>query len=285
MAPNFTQRIKPVDPERFRFALGVFLAAAAMKGPYTNPQEFGINLLDDDGSVHRLSFTDRPENRGMLAVKREFSDPNEFQAIGFRIMTFPEIIKNKQIISWGLIRKGENGQDEIHDCVVTALAQVPFRKSGRIDRKAFLELVKNGIKEIRKIVVANGKRITEMTKNLTRPERWNSSIERAIGALNEFDALKFRLIAELEELEDQWNEIRQRFGEALSELMQLQGEYEAMEVPENLYESRFREKLDEVKDFEFGVMKEKVPDLRKMFEPLEKFKRMGCRRLFRYLCC
>ena len=84
MAPNFSQRITAVDPERFHFALGVYCAAAAMKGPYPNPQQFGLNLVEDDGSAKRISFTDIPGNRGMLAVKKEFPDPEEFQRLGFR---------------------------------------------------------------------------------------------------------------------------------------------------------------------------------------------------------
>jgi hypothetical protein len=142
VAPNFAERIKPVDPERFRFALGVYCAAAALKGPAPNPEEFGIDILEDDGSATRISFTDRPENRGMLAVKKEFPDPAEFQSMSFRLLTFGEIMKDRKLRKWGLVRDGETGQTEIHDAVISALATAPFRKSGALDRGAFLASVK-----------------------------------------------------------------------------------------------------------------------------------------------
>jgi hypothetical protein len=140
MAPNYKERIKPVDPERFQFALGVFNAAADMKGPYPNPEQFAVNLIEDDGSISRLSLTDRPENRGMMALKKEFPDSQEFQCIGFRILTLPEVIRDRKLVAMGLIREGENGVVEIHDAVVTALAGAPFRKSGTLDKDAFLAL-------------------------------------------------------------------------------------------------------------------------------------------------
>jgi hypothetical protein len=150
MAPNFNSRIKAVDPERFHFALGVFSAAAAMKGPYPNPQTFSVNIVDTDGSATRIAFTDRPENRGMVALKSEFPDAEEFECISFRILTLPEVIRNRQLIGRGLVRDGENGL-EIHDAVVNALAIAPFRKSGALDKSAFLALVKSEHKKLQEI--------------------------------------------------------------------------------------------------------------------------------------
>jgi hypothetical protein len=114
----------------------------AGQGPFTNPQQFSVNLVDDDGSVQKLSLTDRPENRGMLAVKKEFPDPAELESIGFRMLTFPAVLKMNALKEMGLIRQVEENQTEIHDAVVVALAQAPFKKSGSLDEKAFIELVK-----------------------------------------------------------------------------------------------------------------------------------------------
>jgi hypothetical protein len=145
MAPNFAERIKPVDPKRFSFAFGVYCAAAALKGPAPNPQEFGLTLVDgEEGSGTRITFADRPENRGMLAVKKEFPDKTEFQSMGFRIMTFSELVQDRKLRKWGLITdNNDTGLVEIHEAVLHALAQAPFRKSGTLDRPAFLELVKS----------------------------------------------------------------------------------------------------------------------------------------------
>lgn len=152
MASNSEQRVKPVDPERFHFALGVYRAAADLKGPAPNPQEYGLDIVDDDGSVMRLSFADRAENRGMLAVKNEFPDDAEFKGMGVRLMTLSEIIRDRKLRKWGLIRDGETGQIEIHPAVISALATAPFRQSGTLDRTAFLALVKA---EQRKIEAEN----------------------------------------------------------------------------------------------------------------------------------
>lgn len=149
MAPNFSQRITAVDPARFHFALGVFCAAAAMKGPYANPQQFSVNLVEDDGSATNIRFTDIPANRGMLAVKKEFPDPDEFERIGFRLLTFSEVIQNRQLIRMGLVREGESGRIGVHDAVIDALAMTPFRKSGALDKPAFLALVKSELKRLK----------------------------------------------------------------------------------------------------------------------------------------
>lgn len=142
MAPNFAERIKAVDSERLRFALGVFGAAAAMKGPFPNPEQYALNIVDTDDSVSEIRLADIPENRGMLAIKREFPDEAEFMCIGFRIMTLREVIMDQRLLKMGLVRDGKEGQLEIHDAVINALAKAPFRKSGKLDKKAFLALVK-----------------------------------------------------------------------------------------------------------------------------------------------
>ena len=105
MARNFAERTKPVDPERFHFALGVYCTAAALKGPAPNPQEYGVNIVEDDGNVARITFTDSPENRGILAVKKEFPDPAEFQSMGFRLLTVGEIVRDRKLRKWGLVRE------------------------------------------------------------------------------------------------------------------------------------------------------------------------------------
>jgi hypothetical protein len=142
MSPNFEERIKAVEPERFLFALGVYQAAAAIKGPYVNPSEFSFSLVEKDGSAIKIQFTDIPENRGMLAVKKEFPDANEFQNLSFRIMTFSEVLRDRKLIKMGLVRHGEGGDIEIHDAVINALAMAPFRKSGALNKPAFHAIVK-----------------------------------------------------------------------------------------------------------------------------------------------
>src|SRR6185437_15070800 len=142
MAPNFAQRIKPIDPERFKFAMGVFGAAAALKGPAPNPTQFSVNIQDDDGSITKVSFTDRPENRGILALKQQFSDSDEFESMSFRILILSDVLRDERLSKMGVIRC-EDGEMEVHDSVIFALATAPFRKSGKLDKSAFFAAVKS----------------------------------------------------------------------------------------------------------------------------------------------
>jgi hypothetical protein len=143
MAPNFAQRIKPTDPQRFSFALGVYQAAAALKGPAPNPEQFSINIAEEDGSRTKISFVDRPENRGMLAVKEQFPDPDEFQSMAFRILSFGEVLQDQKLSKMGVVRRDDTGNLEVHDSVIYGLATTPFRKSGKLDRPAFIAAVKS----------------------------------------------------------------------------------------------------------------------------------------------
>jgi hypothetical protein len=99
--------------------------------------------VKDDGNTELITFTDRPENRGILAVKKEFPDPAEFESMGFRLLTVGEIVRDRKLRKWGLVREGEAGAIEIDDAVVNALALAPFRRSGKLDREKFLALVKS----------------------------------------------------------------------------------------------------------------------------------------------
>jgi hypothetical protein len=143
MAPNYAERIKPVDRDRFKFALGVFGAAADLKGPAPNPTQFGVNIVENDGSISAIRFTDRPENRGMLALKREFADAPDLESMSFRILSLPEIIRMERLSKLEVVQVDEGGQLVIHDSVIHALAQAPFRKSGKLDKTAFVAAVKS----------------------------------------------------------------------------------------------------------------------------------------------
>jgi hypothetical protein len=147
MAPNYAERIKPVDRDRFKFALSVFGAAADLKGPTPNPAQYGVNIRDDDGSVTEFRFTDRPENRGLLAVKREFKGTSDLESMCFRILNLPEVIRMERLSRLEVVQIGE-GQTMIHDSVIYALAQAPFRKSGKLDKAAFVAAVKSEYQRI-----------------------------------------------------------------------------------------------------------------------------------------
>jgi hypothetical protein len=121
-------KIGPVKPERLHQALGVYqmaLAAKEAEGEGTSP----------------ASPAEPDSVRGLRAVKREFPDDVEFQALSVRLRHFTEVLGDKKLIKWGMVTHSEGGI-EIHDAVVNALAAAPFRKSGVLDKTAFHALVK-----------------------------------------------------------------------------------------------------------------------------------------------
>jgi hypothetical protein len=128
MNSSSEEKIRPVDPERFHQALGVYQAALAAEAPQASAGETSPKA-------------DSPGNRGIVAVKKEFPDSNEFQSLSLRLQRFAEIISDKELIKWGMVHHSEGGI-EVHDAVINALAAAPFRKSGVLDKPAFHSLVR-----------------------------------------------------------------------------------------------------------------------------------------------
>jgi hypothetical protein len=125
MTAKAEQQIGPVEPARFHRALGIYQAALVEPPPEGAGRETaGISV-----------------NRGILAVKKEFADVAEFESLSLRLQRFAEIVSDKKLIKWGMVKHSEGGI-EVHDAVINALASAPFRKSGVLDKPAFHTLVK-----------------------------------------------------------------------------------------------------------------------------------------------
>jgi len=125
MGAGSEQKVGPVKPERLHQALGVYQMA----------------LADNAGESDAQASVESPVVRALGAVKREFPDPAEFQSVSVRLKHFSEVLTDKKLIKWGMVKHSEGGI-EIHDAVVNALASAPFRKSGVLDKAAFHALVK-----------------------------------------------------------------------------------------------------------------------------------------------
>lgn len=119
------EKVGPVTPERLHQALGIYQSALVGE-----PDEKAGEAADEPAS-----------QRALLAVKREFPDPKEFFSLGLRLKRFTEIVGDRTLIKWGMVKHSEGGI-EVHDAVVNALAAAPFRKSGVLDKDVFHELVK-----------------------------------------------------------------------------------------------------------------------------------------------
>jgi hypothetical protein len=121
------EKIGPVAPERLHQALGIYQSAL---------------VGEPDEKAGEASSVDEPASqRALLAVKREFPDSREFVSLSFRLKHFTEIVGDRTLIKWGMVKHSEGGI-EVHDAVVNALAAAPFRKSGVLDKDVFHELVK-----------------------------------------------------------------------------------------------------------------------------------------------
>jgi hypothetical protein len=140
MSSGSDERVRPVDPARFHLALGVYQLALATEGAAANAGESTSTPVEKGVATAAPSVG--PATRAILAVKKEFPDTEEFQSLSLRLQRFAEIVGDKKLIKWGMVKYSESGGVEIHDAVINALATAPFRKSGVLDKTAFHSLVK-----------------------------------------------------------------------------------------------------------------------------------------------
>lgn len=140
MSSSSDERVRPVDPARFHLALGVYQLALASEGAAANASESTSTPVEKGSATAAPSVG--PATRAILAVRKEFPDTEEFQSLSLRLQRFAEIVGDKKLIKWGMVKYSEAGGVEIHDAVINALATAPFRKSGVLDKTAFHSLVK-----------------------------------------------------------------------------------------------------------------------------------------------
>jgi hypothetical protein len=127
MSAGTEEKVEPVAPERLHQALGIYQSALIASAPE--------DQADGSASSEPASV------RAMTAVKHEFPEAAEFLSLSLRLQRFTEIVSDKKLAKWGMVKHSEGGL-EIHDAVVNALAAAPFRKSGVLDKDVFHELVK-----------------------------------------------------------------------------------------------------------------------------------------------
>jgi hypothetical protein len=127
MSAATEEKVEAVAPERLHQALGIYQSA--------------LVAGEDDGETGAAALGQPRILRGMAAVKREFPDAKEFVSLSLRLQRFTEIVSDRKLVKWGMVKHSEGGL-EIHDAVVNALAAAPFRKSGVLDKDVFHELVK-----------------------------------------------------------------------------------------------------------------------------------------------
>jgi hypothetical protein len=128
----YRQSICAVPADVFLACITIYQNAARMTMPVVNPQEYKIRFQDQ-----LLAFTDRPENRGMLAVK-EFLGEGQcelFPAAATRLLATSGLMKT--VRSQGRFRKffqpnDENGDWRVSEALLKAFASAAF-KPGTLD--------------------------------------------------------------------------------------------------------------------------------------------------------
>lgn len=123
------EKVNPVSPARLHQALGVYQSALVEQAE------------EGDAQGRTESHLEPGAIRALRAVKREFPDDAEFRDLSVRLQHFTEVVADKKLVKWGMVKHSEGGI-EVHDAVVNALAAAPFRKSGVLDKTAFHDLVK-----------------------------------------------------------------------------------------------------------------------------------------------
>ena len=109
-----------------------------------------------------------------------------------------------------------------------------------------------------------------MDQRLSRPERWQTATALGIRAVSDLHDLQSRWRMKLRKLSDELANLRdeqrsriKQLEDALTDLINLQSEYENWGVPENLEDSRLRDKLYDVQNFTFEKSLDHVAEMTK----------------------
>ncbi|MBI1195001.1 MAG: hypothetical protein GC138_04055 [Gammaproteobacteria bacterium] len=81
----------------FSHHLDLALAAGAGLVPAPDPRKKKVYLLDEDGKELEITFTDRPENRAILAVKESLKDTRQFSSFMWRFWALMDLIREDKL--------------------------------------------------------------------------------------------------------------------------------------------------------------------------------------------
>jgi len=130
-------RVPPVDPAELMFAFGLADAAASLRMPVENPAAKIVNLIDKEGKVLRIRFTDRPINRAGMAVAAHFQGV-KFKSIVMRLFAFYDIYKHPELSQWR--HKASDGRMELAKSIIAAAARAPLIRNSRFDPDTIAKL-------------------------------------------------------------------------------------------------------------------------------------------------
>ncbi|MEM6496367.1 MAG: hypothetical protein AAF709_06545 [Pseudomonadota bacterium] len=136
-----------VDPEEILFAIQVGQAAAMHQMPSTNPEEFSVGTIHDDGGVGKMRLCDNSMNRFSLAVREHCkNDVEEFKSIMTRWFALLHILSDPRLVQ--LTRSSnQDDADEMRTEVITIAATMSLDRDGRFKPNKFFRRVQALIAE------------------------------------------------------------------------------------------------------------------------------------------
>lgn len=133
-------KLQTIDPDEFDTALGWYMNAAAKKAIVENPTNLGLTLIDENGKVSGIRFTDIPLNRGMVALKERYgNDSDKYFSVATRMFALFKILHDPALGEW--MRRGEE-ITEVHPAVIDAAATVRINFEGNFTLEEFIVKVK-----------------------------------------------------------------------------------------------------------------------------------------------
>ncbi len=136
-------QLGPMDRDQFFFAFQIANSAGALSMPVNNPEQFGINLVDEEEeSVKEIRFTDIPINRALLAVKKHFGDDTDsFQNFAMRFFAMFPVLGSDQVKKWEKTDPDDHRMALLHPAVIYAGAEANLDEEGNFNQRTFFEIV------------------------------------------------------------------------------------------------------------------------------------------------
>jgi len=121
--------------------------AAVSRIPGVCPHEYGIDLLDDDGTIESLRLADTPIHRVMLAISREIPDSHRFFSFMWRYRGLMQLIESGYLNPWRIEDPYASGGEQLHPAVLDAARKVTLDFNGNFPLKSFEAAITDSIKE------------------------------------------------------------------------------------------------------------------------------------------
>ncbi|MBI3940088.1 MAG: hypothetical protein HY315_04580 [Acidobacteria bacterium] len=135
------EKVRPLDPREFAFALQVGSAAFSGRMPVHSPIGREFLVEDTNGEVKGIALDDTRFNRAALAILDQFApDFEKFQSVMLRYLALLRLTRLEEMRKW---QKAVCGGNDVamHPAVLIAAATLPLAKGGAFDEFEFFRRV------------------------------------------------------------------------------------------------------------------------------------------------